>query len=284
MIGIKKCFSSALGEARNVPSNITDPHLSKAFSDAQSLIEEEGVDRVKNDADRDRHGDTSEQIDSAAGYLALAFNALDSVTEDFNDKESQDFLNRACRFFHFAGHGFLNLGNVNRAADAYWRSGVVGSVANETSSLSIRSLARAKICYQDIGITEKSDQMHILEWHARLLASTGVRSILLDLWRVTSLYGVSLRRWIVSIALTLTVFTLLYEGFARSGLLHGADDGWTPLISAFYYAVVTTTTVGYGEIHPIGPFAQIAVVLNIFIGYVLFAIGTTILGRKVLAR
>lgn len=126
--------------------------------------------------------------------------------------------------------------------------------------------------------------MHILEWHARLLASTGIRSILLNLWRVTSLYGVSLRRWVVSIALTLSVFTLLYEGFARSGLLHGAGDGWTPLISAFYYAVVTTTTVGYGEIHPLGPFAQVAVVLNIFIGYVLFAIGTTILGRKVLAR
>ncbi len=283
MIAIKKCFSLALSEARKLPK-ITDPDLEKALFYARAFIKNDGVERVKDAADSGRHGDTSAQMNSAAGYLALAFDALEAVGEDLKAEETQNSLSRACTFFHFAGHGFLNLGNVNRAADAYWRSGVSGSCADKATSLSIRSLARAKICYQDIGITEKSDQMHILEWHARLLASTGIRSILLDLWRVTSLYGVSLRRWTVSIALTLFVFTLLYEGFARSGLLSGAEEGWTTLISAFYFAVVTTTTVGYGEIHPVGPLAQIAVVLNIFVGYVLFAIGTTILGRKVLWR
>jgi hypothetical protein len=49
-------------------------------------------------------------------------------------------------------------------------------------------------------------------------------------------------------------------------------------------AVVTTATVGFGDILPNNWLSQLVVILNILIAYGLLAIGSTILGRKVLAR
>lgn len=279
----------ALEKVKKRPS-ITDPQLAGAVEEAGALICAGGEEEVIKTADRGRHEDTKAQILSAGSYLAVAFKSIESLTADYRDKSSQQSLRDACKYFHYAAHGFRDLGNINRAADAYFRAGVAGSLVEEKTesereaNLAVRSLARAKICYQEIGIVEKSDQMHVLEWSARSMDFQGVRWALLGLWDVTSLYGTSLKRWICSMTLMLFAFTVLYESLYYFEFLTADGVEWTPFVSSFYFALVTTTTVGYGDIGPQGPVGQISVVFNILLGYVLFAIGTTILGRKVLAR
>lgn len=271
-------------------SNMTDPHLAGAYEEAEVLISAGFGEKVRKRADLDRHEDTKSQIHSAGSYLALAFKSIDALTGNHRDYESQKSLRDACKYFHYAAHGFRDLGNINRAADAYWRAGVAGSLVEQKTeaeieaNLAVRSLARAKICYQEIGIVEKSDQMHVLEWISRSMDFRGMRRALIGLWAITSLYGTSLKRWMFSLALMLSTFTILYELFFQLGFISAEGVDWTPVVSSFYFALVTTTTVGYGDIGPQGAVGQVAVVVNIFFGYVLFAIGTTILGRKVLAR
>lgn len=200
-----------------------------------------------------RLGTTSEQHETAYTYLALAFKMIEDpsvLIDSLNKKVTVGEM------FHFAGHAFRGIGQLNRAADAYWRAGVIA----EISDFSIRSLARAKSCYSDIGEMSKSDEMHRLEWDARRLRSGTISSALFAVWKITSAYGTSSRRWFFSVAVFLLAFT------------------------AAYMSVVTTATVGYGDFVPSHWTSQLAVVLNIAMGYTLLEIGSTILGRKVLAR
>lgn len=146
----------------------------------------------------------------------------------------------------------------------------------------IRSLARAKSCYAEIGETALSDEMHRLEWEARRLRSGGAAPFLIA-WKVTSDYGTSATRWMWSVLAFLAAFTVWYEWLHSNKALCDTQP-WTPYLTAVYYAIVTTATVGYGEIVPCRWSAQVAVILNIACAYVLLAIGATVLGRKVLGR
>jgi len=183
------------------------------------------------------------------------------------------------RMFHFAGHAFREIGQLNRAAESYWRAGVIPEIGD----FSVRSLARAKSCYSEIGETHESDKMHVLEWNARRTLTRQPAKTLLWLWSVTSAYGTSSRRWLVSMGVFLLAFTVIYEALYRIGHLFHSQR-WTPLVTATYMAVVTTATVGYGDFVPNNWVAQLTVIVNILAAYVLLAIGSTILGRKVLAR
>jgi hypothetical protein len=95
----------------------------------------------------------------------------------------------APQMFHFAGHAFREIGQLNRAADAYWRAGVIV----KPNEFSVRSLARVKSCYSEVGETGKSDHMHVLEWSARrqIPSQRFPAKALLWIWCITSKYGVS---------------------------------------------------------------------------------------------
>jgi hypothetical protein len=187
----------------------------------------------------------------------------------------------APQMFHFAGHAFREIGQLNRAADAYWRAGVIV----KPNEFSVRSLARVKSCYSEVGETGKSDHMHVLEWSARrqIPSQRFPAKALLWIWCITSKYGVSSGRWFLSVGVFLGLFTAGYELLYRFGYLY-CSRAWTPVLTAAYMAVVTTATVGFGDILPNNWLSQLVVILNILIAYGLLAIGSTILGRKVLAR
>lgn len=67
------------------------------------------------------------------------------------------------------------------------------------------------------------------------------------------------------------VYYLGAEGFA----------GISGFIAAVYFSVVTFTTLGYGEIHPITDFSRILVVTEVLIGYVLMGSFIFLIGHKV---
>lgn len=235
---------------------------------------------VYSQASRDRLGTTREQHKAAYAYLALAFALLEDASLVIEDEGVRiDSGN----LFHFAGHALREIGQLNRAGDSYWRAGVMSKGGATPSSFGIRSIAKAKVAFAAVGATQQSDDMHVLEWEARRQTALWWQSSVLYLWRATSRYGTSAGRWILFTFAVVGASTWAYELMHSLRWIHQGQQ-WTPWLSAFYYCIVTMTTLGYGEFVPCHPAAQAFVVLNVLVGYFLLAVGATILGRKVIAR
>jgi hypothetical protein len=271
---MSKILDAELEKANKSPW-ITDTKGESFFKLASNAIKDSATASEKYAiCDDKRLGDGAAQLEAAYTYLALGFNMK-------RNPEIQVGKITPWKMFHFAGHAFREIGQLNRAADAYWRAGVI----SDDLDFSVRSLARAKSCYSEIGETEDSDTMHILEWNARRRLSSQRRfaKALLWIWSITSKYGTSSGRWFLSVGVFLGVFTVGYEVLHRFGYLT-CTQVWTPMLTAAYMAVVTTATVGFGDILPNNWISQSVVILNILIAYGLLAIGSTILGRNVLGR
>ncbi|MEN8148451.1 MAG: potassium channel family protein [Planctomycetota bacterium] len=72
-------------------------------------------------------------------------------------------------------------------------------------------------------------------------------------------------------------FTLLNAAIARLHPLdapayRGLETSTAPLIDSLYFSVVVITTLGFGDITPVTPDAKIAVVIQVGISYLLFAL------------
>lgn len=93
------------------------------------------------------------------------------------------------------------------------------------------------------------------------------------IWAITSGYGESLIRWVLSCAVVLLSFSLIY---AKFGLLQPVRD-WFDYI---YFSVVTFTSLGYGDIHPIGVAGKAAACAEIIFGLIMFGILLTFISNR----
>ena len=59
-------------------------------------------------------------------------------------------------------------------------------------------------------------------------------------------------------------------------LIEGADSGFTSIPRSIYWAIVTMTTVGYGDISPVTPLGQAVASLIMILGYAILAVPTGI--------
>ena len=59
-------------------------------------------------------------------------------------------------------------------------------------------------------------------------------------------------------------------------LIEGADNGFTSIPRSVYWAIVTITTVGYGDVSPNTPFGQALAALLMIMGYAIIAVPTGI--------
>ena len=59
-------------------------------------------------------------------------------------------------------------------------------------------------------------------------------------------------------------------------VVEGVDSGFTSIPVSIYWAIVTLTTVGYGDISPQTPIGQIRASLIMIIGYGIIAVPTGI--------
>lgn len=71
----------------------------------------------------------------------------------------------------------------------------------------------------------------------------------------------------------LIVGTLMY-------LIEGPENGFTSIPRAFYWAVVTMTTVGYGDVTPQTPLGQALAMMLMIIGYGIIAVPTGIVSAE----
>ncbi|MDK9718296.1 MAG: ion transporter, partial [Trichlorobacter sp.] len=81
----------------------------------------------------------------------------------------------------------------------------------------------------------------------------------------------------LSTVLTVVVFvgSLMY-------LIEGADSGFTSIPKSIYWAIVTMTTVGYGDIAPRTPLGQLVASLLMVVGYGIIAVPTGIVTSEMM--
>lgn len=76
--------------------------------------------------------------------------------------------------------------------------------------------------------------------------------------------------FLVSVLVLVTIFgSILY-------VIEGAENGFTSIPKSIYWAVVTLTTVGYGDMSPKTPLGQAIASLVMIIGYAIIAVPTGI--------
>ncbi len=67
-------------------------------------------------------------------------------------------------------------------------------------------------------------------------------------------------------------------------LVEGPPAGFTSIPTSIYWAIVTITTVGYGDIAPLTPLGKLIASLMMLIGYGIIAVPTGIISSEIAAR
>ena len=75
------------------------------------------------------------------------------------------------------------------------------------------------------------------------------------------------------LALVIIMGTLMY-------LVEGSENGFDSIPRSIYWAIVTTTTVGYGDIYPVTVFGQILAAALMLMGYAIIAVPTGIVSSE----
>lgn len=274
----------SLQRAAAVSPQITDPRGRAIFDRVTAAVSDSQKAATAYDrADELRLGERAHQFEAGFTYLALAIRMLQETSivlrETARDERSQEIA----QLLHFAGHALREVGQLNRAGDAYARAGAVGIVDRKPSPLAIRSYARAKACYVAVGDAEHAEEMHVREWDSRRLARVAENGVapLLTFWRLTSKYGTSVVRWALSITVLVAAFAGVYAWMHAHHWIHPSGT-WHEPFSPIYLSIVTT--LGYGDAGTTHWAAQLFVVLNLAGAFGLLAVGATILGGKVLGN
>lgn len=73
-----------------------------------------------------------------------------------------------------------------------------------------------------------------------------------------------------------TVFAIVVIVGSLMYIIEGAESGFTSIPESIYWAIVTLTTVGYGDIAPITPLGRLLAVMLMITGYGIIAVPTGI--------
>ncbi|HAJ76171.1 MAG TPA: ion transporter [Gammaproteobacteria bacterium] len=79
-----------------------------------------------------------------------------------------------------------------------------------------------------------------------------------------------------------TVFTLIVIFGALMFIIEGPENGFNSIPESIYWAIVTITTVGYGDTSPQTPVGQFVAALAMICGYAIIAVPTGIIGAELM--
>lgn len=88
-------------------------------------------------------------------------------------------------------------------------------------------------------------------------------------------------RFKITVFLTTVVTVVVFVG-SLMYLIEGAENGFTNIPQSIYWAIVTMTTVGYGDIAPKTPLGQIVASLLMIVGYGIIAVPTGIVTSEMM--
>ncbi len=82
--------------------------------------------------------------------------------------------------------------------------------------------------------------------------------------------------FIFFVLIIVTIFgTIMY-------IVEGEEHGFTSIPRSIYWAIVTLTTVGYGDISPVTPFGQLLASVVMIMGYAIIAVPTGIVTAEII--
>ncbi len=144
----------------------------------------------------------------------------------------------------------------------------------------VGSLVLLLVCYFTIPLDFLGPGRPALSWILFYAAVALISALLMrKMWQVLTRTGghpgVGL---VFLIGLSLVVFSATYFTLAKEP---GAFDGLSTRLDAFYFTIVTMSTVGYGDITPSGQSARLVVVLQIFYNFVFLATAAGTLSTSV---
>lgn len=87
------------------------------------------------------------------------------------------------------------------------------------------------------------------------------------------------RKIFVFLFSVLTVITIFG---ALMFIIEGPENGFTSIPASIYWAIVTVTTVGYGDISPQTPLGQMTAAVAMISGYAIIAVPTGIIGAELI--
>jgi voltage-gated potassium channel len=67
-------------------------------------------------------------------------------------------------------------------------------------------------------------------------------------------------------------------------IVEGGENGFTSIPRSIYWAIVTMTTVGFGDIHPHTELGQFLAVILMILGYGIIAVPTGIVGVDMISN
>lgn len=103
------------------------------------------------------------------------------------------------------------------------------------------------------------DQNYLYEFRHR----DRTHAVIYEVWRISSDCGRSFARWGLLTAVFATIFAMAYTQVA-------IDYGdYETKLSPLYFSIVTLTTLGYGDALPASTAAQVLVLVEVVIGYVM---------------
>jgi hypothetical protein len=139
------------------------------------------------------------------------------------------------------------------------------------------------LALQSLGNSSEAGQYRVAQ-HERqrrvnLLERRYAAVMLYGLWKMTSNYGESLFRWAASCLVVIVGFAVVYGAF---GLIAQTGSAKSPLhgFDFLYFSVVTFSTLGYGDLHPVGFFGQATACLEVCAGYIMFGVLLSFVGNR----
>ena len=86
------------------------------------------------------------------------------------------------------------------------------------------------------------------------------------------------------IVFLIAVLTIVIVFGSAMYFIEGADSGFTSIPRSVYWAIVTLTTVGFGDITPLTPFGQLVAAMIMVLGYGIIAVPTGIVTAGMIDR
>lgn len=100
------------------------------------------------------------------------------------------------------------------------------------------------------------------------------------LWKITSNYGESLGRWIIMCIVVILAFAVAHNGFGTITSGTVSSDKSLRFFDYIYFSIITFSTLGYGDLHPVGLLGQILACLEVFCGLIMFGLLLSFVGNR----